>query len=380
MLPSALSILTTTFTAAKDRRTALGVWGAVAGLSSAAGILLGGVLTEGPGWRWVMFVNPIACLLILPAVLMVLPARHTRGLGSGFDAVGSTLLTAGMVLLVFALVKAPDQGWDNARTWLELAGAAILLTVFVLNERRIGKPILPLDIFRVRGLAAANIAGLIGFGGMLAMFFFLTLFMQNVLNYSPVAAGAAYLPLTVGVGVSSGLGAKLMAKAGSRAVVSVGGLVAAAGLLLLARLPVSGSYISDILPGILLVSLGIGPVFVGIGSAANAGVPQERAGLAAAIMTSSQQVGGALGLAILSAIGTHQTARLLASGAAADAASASGIRWALFAAGILAAFSAVAALRIANIREESGAHDDLDRSDGADLDITTARIPEPDPR
>lgn len=380
MLPSALSILTTTFTAANDRRSALGVWGAVAGLSSAAGILLGGVLTEGPGWRWVMFVNPIACLLILPAVLAVLPARRTLGLGSGFDAVGSTLLTAGMVLLVFALVKAPDQGWGNARTWLELTGAAILLTLFVLNERRVGKPILPLDIFRVRGLAAANITGLIGFGGMLAMFFFLTLFMQNVLNYSPVAAGAAYLPLTVGVGVSSGLGAKLMAKAGSRAVVSVGGLVAAAGLLLLARVPVSGSYVSDILPGILLVSLGIGPIFVGIGSAANAGVPHDRAGLAAAIMTSSQQVGGALGLAILSAIGTHQTTRLLASGAAADAASASGIRWALFAAGILAAFSAVAALRIANTHEETSAHVDLDRPDRADLDIATARIPEPDPR
>ena len=373
MLPAALSILTTTFTAAKDRRSALGVWGAVAGLSSAAGILLGGVLTEGPGWRWVMFVNPIACLLILPAVLVVLPASRPRGLGAGFDVLGGALLTGAMLLLVFALVKAPDQGWDDWKTWVELAGAAILLTAFVLNERLVGKPILPLDVFRIRGLAAANVTGLIGFGGMLAMFFFLTLYMQYVLGYSPLVAGAAYLPLTFGVGVSSGIGAKLMGKVGSRAIVSVGSVVAAAGLFLLARVPVGGSYVSDILPGILLVSLGIGPVFVGVSSAANAGVPHDRAGLAAAIMTSSQQVGGALGLAILSAIGTHRTTRLLAAGTTVDAASASGIRWALFAGGVFALCSAVFALRIANTHEEAAPAGDQERPDEADLSIPTAR-------
>jgi EmrB/QacA subfamily drug resistance transporter len=380
MLPSALSILTTTFTAAKDRRAALGVWGAVAGLSSAAGILLGGVLTEGPGWRWVMFVNPIACLLIVPAVLVVLPVSRPRGLRCGFDVLGGALLTGAMLLLVFALVKAPDQGWDDLKTWLELAAAAILLTAFVLNERRVGKPILPLDIFKVRGLAAANITGLIGFGGMLAMFFFLTLYMQYVLRYSPVAAGAAYLPLTFGVGISSGVGAKLMEKVGSRAIVSVGGIIAAAGLFLLARVPVGGSYVSDILPGILLMSLGIGPVFVGVSSAANAGVPHDRAGLAAAIMTSSQQVGGALGLAILSAIGTYRTAHVLAAGAAVDAASASGIRWALFVGGLFALCSAIVALGIANTHEEADAAGVQDQPDEGHLSISTPRVPEPQPR
>jgi EmrB/QacA subfamily drug resistance transporter len=374
MLPSALSMLTTTFTSAKDRRTALGVWGAVAGLSSAAGILLGGVLAEGPGWRWVMFVNPIACLLIIPAVLAALPRGRSRGLGSGFDAFGGALLTGGMLLLVFALVKAPDQGWDSAATWLELAGAAVLLTGFVLNERLVAKPILPLDIFKVRGLAAANVTGLIGFGGMLAMFFFLTLYMQYVLGYRPVAAGAAYLPLTFGVGISSGVGAKLMEKVGSRATVSAGAVLAAAGLLLLARVPVGGSYATDILPGILLMSLGIGPMFVGVSSAANAGVPHDRAGLAAAIMTSTQQVGGGLGLAVLSAIATARTTDVLAAGAAAGAASASGIRWALFAGGLFALCAAVVALRIPNIRETAGA-----LSDDAPQGETRAAVSRPHP-
>jgi len=357
-LPTALSILTTKFAEGKDRNAALGAWGGTGGLASAAGVLIGGVLTEGPGWRWVMFVNPIACLLIIPAVLAALPRGRSRGLGSGFDAFGGALLTGGMLLLVFALVKAPDQGWDSAATWLELAGAAVLLTGFVLNERLVAKPILPLDIFKVRGLAAANITGLIGFGGMLAMFFFLTLYMQYVLGYRPVAAGAAYLPLTFGVGISSGVGAKLMEKVGSRATVSAGAVITAAGLLLLARVPVGGSYASDILPGILVMSLGIGPMFVGVSTAANAGVPYDRAGLAAAIMTSTQQVGGGLGLALLSAIGTARTTHVLATGAASGTASASGIHWALFVGGLFALCAAVVALRIPNIRETAGAPND----------------------
>src|SRR5271154_4155960 len=205
MLPAALSTLTTTFTAPRDRQSALGVWAAVAGLASAIGILLGGVLTEGPGWRWVMFVNPIACVLVIPAVLALLPHDRPAAQTSRFDLVGSAMVTGGILLLVYALVEAPGQGWAAARTWWEFAGAAALLACFVVRERYARDPILPLSIFRVPGLAAANLTGLIGFAGMLSMFYFLTLYMQRVLGYSPIVAGAAYLPLTFGVGIAAGI-------------------------------------------------------------------------------------------------------------------------------------------------------------------------------
>jgi EmrB/QacA subfamily drug resistance transporter len=353
MLPAALSTLTTTFTTPKDRHSALGVWGAVAGLASATGILLGGVLTEGVGWRWVMFVNPIAAALVIPAVLALLPRDRPTARTGRFDLLGSVVVTGAMLLLVYALIKAPDQGWGSTRTVLELAGAAVLLACFVGVERLSRNPILPLEIFRVRGLAAANLTGLIGFAGMLSMFYFLTLYMQNVLGYSPIQAGAAYLPLTFGVGVSAGVASKLLTRIGSRAVISVGALLAAGGLALLAQIPVDGGYAADILPGTLLVALGVGPVFVGVTAAANAGVEPSRAGLAAAILNSSQQIGGALGLAIFSAVGAARVHDLLASGTAQPAATTSGLARALAAGAAFAAVAAVIAWATRNTFEES---------------------------
>jgi EmrB/QacA subfamily drug resistance transporter len=352
MLPAALSTLTTTFTTSKDRQSALGVWAAVAGLASAAGILLGGVLTEGPGWRWVMFVNPITCVLVIPAVVALLPHHLPAARTARFDLLGSVVVTGGMLLLVYALIKAPDQGWGAAGTWLELAGAAVLWACFLVIERYAKDPILPLSIFRVPGLAAANLTGLIGFAGMLSMFYFLTLYMQNVLGYSPIAAGAAYLPLTFGVGISAGVAAKLLTKVGSRAVICAGALIAAAGLFLFSYIPVTGGYITHILPGLLLVALGVGPVFVGVTTAANAGVGPSRAGLAAAILNSTQQIGGALGLAIFSAVGAARIDHLLATGAAVPDATTSGLRRALATGAAFAAVAAVIALATKNTRED----------------------------
>lgn len=352
MLPAALSTLTTTFTEPRDRRSALGVWAAVAGLASALGILLGGVLTEGPGWRWVMFVNPIACLVVIPAALIFLPRDLRAARTTRFDLLGGALVTAGMVVLVYALVTAPDQGWGSASTWWEFGCAALLLAGFVAVESLTDHPLLPLDIFRVRGLAAANLTGLIGFAGMLSMFYFLTLYMQNVLHYSPIAAGAAYLPLTLGVGVSAGVGSKLLPRAGSRAVICLGALIAAAGLFILGHVPAGGGYLAHILPGLLLVACGVGPVFVGVTTAANAGVEPDRAGLAAAILNSSQQIGGALGLAIFSAVGTARVHQLLATGTPLLDATTSGIRHALLTAAAFAAAAALIALTTANGRED----------------------------
>lgn len=351
MLPAALSTLTTTFTVERDRHSALGVWAGVAGLSSAVGILAGGLLSDGPGWRWVMFVNPIACLVVIPAVLALLPRDRPAVRTAHFDALGSVVVTGGMMLLVFALIKAPEQGWAAARTWWELAGAATLLAGFAVIELRSREPILPLSLFRVPGLAAANLTGLIGFAGMLSMFYFLTLYMQTVLGYSATAAGAAYLPLTFGIGIGAGIGSKLLTKVGSRVVISAGALVVAAGLLTLSRVPVHGGYVEHILPGLIAVALGSGPIFVGVTTAANAGVGPSRAGAAAAILNSAQQLGGALGLAILSAVGTARVHQLVATGVAAPDATTSGLRRALAVGGAFAVAAALIAPATVHTRE-----------------------------
>jgi EmrB/QacA subfamily drug resistance transporter len=351
MLPAALSILTTNFKEGRERNTALGIWGGMGALASAAGVLLGGLLTEGPGWRWVMFVNPIAAALVLGGIFSLLRAdRRTRERAS-FDIGGSILATGGMLLLVFTLVKAPDQGWGSGRTIAELVGAVVLLVAFVVNESRVPKPLMPLSIFRVRGLAAADATQLIAFAGFLAMFFFLTLYMQNVLGYSPIQAGASYLPLTVGVGISAGISSQLLARTGTRLLSVAGALIAAGGVYWLSRIPVHGSYLPDLLPGMMVMSLGLGAVFVSVTTAANAGVPEDRAGLAAALLNASQQVGGALGLAIFSAIATSQTAHLLATHSSRPEALTSGFQHALLASSIFLVAAAAIATRTTNTHE-----------------------------
>ena len=353
MLPAALSLLTTSFKEGKDRNTALGVWGGMAGLASAAGVFLGGVLTEGPGWRWVLFVNPPIAVLLLGAIFWLIPGERRRAPLANFDITGTVLISAGMLLLVFALVKAPDQGWGSARTIGELVGAGALLAAFVLNEQRSRNPLVPLSIFRIPGLAAADITQLVGVAGFLAMFFFLTLYMQNVLGYSPLQTGAAYLPLTIGVAFSAGISSQLLTKVGTRPMIVGGALVVAGGLFYLSRTPVDGSYLTDLLPGLMIVSLGIGAMFVAVTTAANAGVPADKAGLAAALLNSSQQVGAALGLAVLSAIATARTNHLLATHATPEHALTSGFHSALLVGSMVVLATAIIALRTSNTRGET---------------------------
>jgi EmrB/QacA subfamily drug resistance transporter len=352
MLPATLSILTTTFSGT-DRHKALGVWGGVAGAASAAGVLLGGVLTDGPGWRWVLLVNPPACLLVLGAVrgLIAADGRARSLKRSGFDLPGAALVTAGMLLLVYSLVEAPGAGWGAARTTGGLAGALALLVLFVLNERRSADPLLPLSMLRVPGLAAADVTQLIAMSGFTAMFFFLSLYMESVLHYSALQTGAAYLPLCVGVGIASGAAGKLVSRAGTRAVILAGLLIAAAGLALLSRLPAGGSYLADLLPGLVVASLGLGAVFVGVTTAANAGVPAGLAGRAAALISASQQLGAALGLAVLTALATARTHGLLAAGHAPAGALAGGFRLALLGAAVALAAAAAVAVRAGNTRD-----------------------------
>jgi MFS family permease len=359
-LPAALSILTTSFGEGRDRNTALGVWAGIAGLASAVGVLAGGVLTEALGWRWVMFVNPIACALVFPSVVRLIEPDGARKKLENFDALGALLATGGMLLLVYTLVKAPSVGWGTAKTIVELAGALALLIAFVVNELRHRNPLAPLSIFRINGLAFADITQLVAFAGFLAMFFFLTLYMQSVLHYSPIQTGVAYLPVCFVIGGAAGAASQILARVGTRPVIIAGALIAAGGIYWLSRIPVGGSYWTALLPGMVIMSLGVGPMFVGVTTAANSGVPADKAGLAAALVNASQQVGGALGLAIFTAIATSHTNTLLARHVAPVHALNSGLQRGLLASAIFLLASALVALRATNTRGEQAPERDVD--------------------
>jgi EmrB/QacA subfamily drug resistance transporter len=357
MSPAALSILTTSFSYGTDRVKALGAWGAMAGMASVAGVFLGGVISAGPGWRWVLFVNLPVCALVLAAAFRLLPADagpsgKTGPALSSFDVPGAILGTGGMLLLIFALVRAPDDGWGAERTVGDLAAAAALLTGFVLNERRHRNPLVPLSIFRIKGLAAADATQVIAMAGFYSAFFFLTLYMQDVLGFSAVRAGAAYVPAAAMVAISAGIGTTLITRVGTRPLIVAGALIAAGGVYWLSRIPAHGFYVTDLLPGLLIMALGLGGVFVGVQTAANAGVPPRLAGLAAALINASLQVGAALGLAIFSAIATFRTRHLLAAQVPPGTALTGGFHRALLAGSIFLAAAALIALRAANTRGE----------------------------
>jgi len=312
--PAALSSLTTIFSKGRERNTAVGAWAAVSGLGGAAGVLFGGLLTEGPGWRWVLFVNVPFAAVALVGAFALLKAERGKARLANFDALGAFLVTGGMLLLVYSLVKAPDFGWGAARTIGGLAVAATLLAGFVVNELRVRNPLVPMEILRVKGVAVADVTQLITAAGFLPMFFFLTLYMQTVLDYSPIQTGLAYLPLTGGFIIATSISSQLFARIGTKPVIVVGAVIASVGLYLLSRIPVDGSYVSDILPGLLIASIGLGGVFVGATTAANAGVSEDKAGLAAGLLNTGTQLGAALGLAIFSALATERTTSVLQAG------------------------------------------------------------------
>jgi EmrB/QacA subfamily drug resistance transporter len=354
--PAALSSLTSTFRSTRDRNTALGVWAAVSGIGGAAGVLFGGLLTEGPGWRWVLFVNvPFAAVALVGAFALLGRERLRARLG-GFDALGALLVTGGMLLLVYALVQAPEVGWGAARTIAELAGAGLTLVAFVANELRVRDPLLPLSILRVRGIAVADATQLVAVAGFLPMFFFLTLYMQTVLGYSPIQTGVAYLPLTGGFIVAASVSSQLFARIGTKPVIVAGAVVAAGGLYWLSRIPVDGSYLANILPGLLVASVGLGGVFTGATTAANAGVGEDRAGLAAGLLNTGQQLGAALGLAILSALATARTSSLLHAGQDTVAQAAThGYQRALLAGAAFVLAATIVALLAPNTRQSKPA-------------------------
>ena len=313
--PAALSIITTTFAEGAERNRALGIWGAVAGAGGAAGVLLGGILTSGLSWRWVLFVNvPIGIGAAMLAPRTLVESRAEDGTTT-FDIPGAVTVTAGLALLVYAVVDAVNSGWGSTTTLLRLAGAVALLVAFLVIERRQRHPLMPFSIFRLRTLRGANIVGLLIGMSLFSMFFFISLYLQDVLHDSPIQAGISYLPLSVGIIVSAGLASQLVTRVGFKPPLIAGMLLVAAGLLWFSQVPApGGSFAADVLGPSLLAAVGLGLAFVSVTIAAVAGTAPQEAGLASGLINTSQQVGGALGLAILATVANSATQSVFHTG------------------------------------------------------------------
>jgi EmrB/QacA subfamily drug resistance transporter len=354
MSPAALAILTTTFQGS-DRHKALGVWAGISGMATAVGLIIGGLLTTDFGWRWVFFVSlPIAALVLFGA-FRILKADHGQSVPGGFDAFGAVLITASMVLLIFTLVKAPAEGWGAGRTIGGLAASVLLMAAFVVNEQRRAHPLVPLSIFRIKGLAAADATQVIAWAGFFSMFFFVTLYMQNVLGFSPLRSGLSYVPVSVGIGVGSTVATKMFVRAGTRPIIVSGALLAAGGIVWLSRIPVDGTYLGNLLVPLVIMGLGLGLLYASVQTAANAGVPADQAGLAAALITASFQLGSALGLAVFSGIATGRTNHLLAAHDPLPEALTAGFQRALLVSALCLVAAGAIALRASNTRGEPAA-------------------------
>jgi len=355
--PAALSIIATTFEG-EERNRALGVWGALGGVGGALGVLLGGLLTSGPGWPWIFLVNvPIGVAVLTAAPLAVPPHAARHDAHGGFDLPGALAATAGLVALVYAVVGTASSGPGSARVLLPLLASAVLLAAFVLIERRteaVGRaPLVRLGIFRNRGVAAANLLALPVGSAPLAVFFLLSLYTQRGLGWSALGAGVAFLPLSLVLMAAAGLASAVVGRFGVRGALVPGLLLLALGLFMLSRVPTEGAFVGDLLLPELVVAVGLGLSFVSLTVAAVSGVGSGEAGLASGLINTTLQVGGAVGLAALAAVAGITTAASLASGAAEAPALVAGYRAAfLFGAGVslAGALLALALLREAGAR------------------------------
>jgi EmrB/QacA subfamily drug resistance transporter len=300
--PAALSIITVTFREGAERNKALGAWGAVAGSGGAVGVLLGGVLTEGLGWEWVLWVNVPIGLAAAAIAPRLIAESHSEAENRSFDIPGAVTITGGLSLLVYAIVNAEKAGWGSTETIVLGLVALALIAAFVTIEQRARMPLVPFRIFRLPTLTGANAVGLLVGAALFSMFFFASLYMQQVLGYSAIKTGFSYVPLSVGIIVAAALSSQVATKIGFKPVLITGLALIGVGLLWWSRVSPDGSYLSDILGPSLLAAVGLGLAFVTITIAAVAGVADDDSGLASGLINTSQQIGGALGLAILATI------------------------------------------------------------------------------
>jgi EmrB/QacA subfamily drug resistance transporter len=300
--PAALSIILRLFSDGDERNRALGIWGAIIGLGACAGVLLGGVITQGPGWQWVFYINVPIAAAVVALGRVVLPESRVESAGHQVDVAGGLSITVGLVLVVYGIVRAPDLGWGSAQTILVLGGGLVLIAAFVMIELRTRAPLLPLALFRTATLSAANAVAFLFTGAFTATIFLMTLYMQRALGYSAIKAGFAYLPLTVGLIVTSTIAAHLVTRCGVKLVLTVGVVVTGAGLAVLSQASASSSFVTTLLPGFLLAAAGMGATMVPLSIAAFAGVGDSGLGAASGVFNTAQQIGGAFGVAALSTV------------------------------------------------------------------------------
>jgi EmrB/QacA subfamily drug resistance transporter len=356
MSPAALSIVLSEFSEGNERNKALGVWAAVAAGGAAAGVLLGGIFTQYFGWRWNFFINVPVGIGVVLGGLRILPRhigeeRRTVKL----DLPGAALATIGLISLVYGLTKAPTNGWGSLAVWGFIAAGLVLLSAFIWNERRAEQPLVPLQVFKIRNVAGGNLAFLAIACTLFSMFFFLTLYLQTVLGYSPVKTGLAFLPITLIIAIISSMVSNVVGMSGYKPFLVAGPLVLATGLFILSQtLEVGGTYWGSVFPGLALCAMGMGLTFVSGTLAATSGVPRHFSGLASGILNTSQQVGGAMGLAILSAVAFTTIRTQTAAGTTALAAQVHGYQDALrVGAGLALAAVVVVVFVVKNQRVEA---------------------------
>jgi EmrB/QacA subfamily drug resistance transporter len=371
--PAALSILTTTFQEGAERNKALGVWGAVSGMGGAAGVLMGGILTDVAGWEWIFFLNvPIAIGAVALAPVLLGESR-VAGLGRQFDVAGALTVTGGLVLVVYALVGTNTDGWTSGRTLGLFGAAAALLISFVVIESRTRQPLLPLRFFSSGTITGANVAGFLMGSSIFSMFFFLSLYMQDVLGYSALRTGVAYLLVSITIIISATVSQMLVTRINPRFVLATGMGLLTLGLLWFTQVPVDGNYLVDLAPGFILTGIGLGFAFVSDTIAALAGVEERDAGVASGLINTSQQIGGAIGVAALVTVATSQTSdKLAAAGQAATdpsviaSASTDGFQLAFMWGAALAAFGVIATLALVRPKAEEQVSSELALSEAGD--------------
>src|SRR6184192_445130 len=363
--PAALSILTTMFREGRERNLALGIWGAASGSGGAAGVLLGGALTSSLSWSWIFFINVPAGALVLAVSPWLLDESRADLAHRHFDFAGAASITSGLMVLVYAMTRATAHGWLTAETLGLLAASAALVGAFVAIEFRSKAPLLPMRIFRLRTLTASNVTGLLMGGAVFSQFFLLTLYMQQVLHYSALKTGVAYIALTLAIISFSAVSQMLVTRIGIRRVLTTGLLLSAAALVLYARLPVHGSYFSDLFPAFLISGVGLALAFVPISIGGLTGVRQADAGIASGLINTSQQIGGAIGVAAATTIATTYTTRFVnvhpGSTQLGGAALTHGFEIAFY---VLAAVAALGAVAAAVLVESNPAVPEVETVDG----------------
>jgi EmrB/QacA subfamily drug resistance transporter len=371
--PAALSILTTTFQEGRERNLALGIWGAASGSGGAAGVLLGGALTSSLSWSWIFFINVPAGALVLAVSPWLLDESRADLAHRHFDFAGAASITSGLMVLVYAMTRATQHGWATGTTVGLLAASAALIVAFLVIEARSKAPLLPMRIFRLRTLSASNASGFLMGAAVFSQFFLLTLYMQQVLHYSALKTGVAYISLTVTIVGFSAVAQALVTKVGIRPVLPAGLALSAAAMVLYARLPVDGHYWTDLFPAFLLSGLGLALAFVPLSIGGLTGVREADAGIASGLINTTQQIGGAIGVAIATTVATTFTNHFVTdhagSSALGGAALTHGFEIAFY---VLAALAALGAVIAAVMVESTPRPAESAVVDGPDLALEPA--------